>query len=130
MPDPNPDYRRVVVADDNEDGAESLAMVLAAHGIEVRTAYDGAVALQMIDAWRPDAAVVDIGLPTLSGYEVAQRVRARHGAAMLLVTVTGWDQPKDRAQALAAGFDHHLVKPEHIEPLLALLGKRPGGREP
>ena len=107
--------RRIVVADDNEDSAESFAMLLSFSGHEVRIAHDGASALSAVRDFRPDVAFLDIGMPGLSGYEVAQAVRAEPwGREVTLIAVTGWGQADDRTRARTAGFDRHLVKP--IDP--------------
>jgi len=104
--------RRIVVADDNEDSAESFAMLLSFSGHEVRVAHDGAAALDAVRDFRPDVAFLDIGMPGLTGYEVAQAVRAEPwGHDIKLIAVTGWGQPDDRARAHTAGFDRHLIKP-------------------
>lgn len=107
--------RRVLVADDNHDGADTLATFLSLSGHQVAVAYSGEQALQMVAELRPDACVLDIGMPGLTGYEVAERIRREAwGRRMLLVAVTGWGQAKERTVALASGFDHHLTKP--IDP--------------
>ena len=107
--------RRIVVADDNEDSAESFAMLLSFSGHEVRIVHDGASALDAVRDFRPDVAFLDIGMPGLTGYEVAQAVRAEPwGREVKLIAVTGWGQPDDRARARTAGFDRHLIKP--IDP--------------
>jgi CheY-like chemotaxis protein len=107
--------RRIVVADDNEDSAESFAMLLSFSGHEVRVAHDGEAALDALREFRPDVAFLDIGMPGLTGYEVAQAVRAEPwGHEMKLIAVTGWGQPDDRMRARTAGFDRHLIKP--IDP--------------
>jgi CheY-like chemotaxis protein len=107
--------RRIVVADDNEDSAQSFAMLLSFSGHEVRIAHDGEEALDAMRDFRPDIAFLDIGMPRLSGYEVAELVRAEPwGRDMKLIAVTGWGQPDDKARARTAGFDQHLVKP--IDP--------------
>ena len=107
--------RRIVVADDNEDSAQSFAMLLSFSGHEVRIAHDGEEALDAMREFRPDIAFLDIGMPRLSGYEVAELVRAEPwGREMKLIAVTGWGQPDDKARARTAGFDQHLVKP--IDP--------------
>ena len=107
--------RRIVVADDNEDSAQSFAMLLSFSGHEVRIAHDGEEALDAMRDFRPDIAFLDIGMPRLSGYEVAELVRAEPwGREMKLIAVTGWGQPDDKARARSAGFDQHLVKP--IDP--------------
>ena len=107
--------RRIVVADDNEDSAESFAMLLSFSGHEVRIVHDGPAALDAVRDFRPDVAFLDIGMPGLTGYEVAQAVRAEPwGREVKLIAVTGWGQPDDRARARTAGFDRHLIKP--IDP--------------
>jgi signal transduction histidine kinase/CheY-like chemotaxis protein len=113
---------RVLVADDNQDSAETLAALLRAAGLEAATAYDGAQALALLEQGRFDAAVLDIGMPRLNGYDVAEQVRrGPHGHELRLVALTGWGQTEDRRRALASGFDDHLTKPVHPEQLLALL---------
>ena len=102
---------RVLVADDNRDAADSLARLLSLYGHEVRVAYDGAAALELAGEWRPAAAILDIGMPLVNGYEAARRLRADHGAAILLIASTGWGQEADRSRAVQAGFDRHLTKP-------------------
>ncbi|MEO6462672.1 MAG: ATP-binding protein [Candidatus Eisenbacteria bacterium] len=117
-----PERTRVLVADDNQDAAETLAALLRAAGHEVATAYDGEQALQLLDQGRFDVAVLDIGMPRRNGYDVAEQVRGgARGAHLRLVALTGWGQTEDRRRALAAGFDDHLTKPVHAEALLALI---------
>jgi PAS domain S-box-containing protein len=112
---------RVMVVDDNPDAAESLALLLELQGHEVRTAHDGPGAVALAREFRADLAIVDIGLPGLSGYEVARRIRAQDGGAdMLLVALTGWGQAQDKQAAMDAGFDRHLTKPVAPEQLDAL----------
>jgi len=107
--------RRIVIADDNEDSAQSFAMLLSFSGHEVKIAHDGAEALDAVRNFRPDVAFLDIGMPGLTGYEVAQAVRAEPwGRDVTLIAVTGWGQPDDKQRAHTAGFDRHLVKP--IDP--------------
>jgi two-component system, chemotaxis family, CheB/CheR fusion protein len=110
-PHPNPP-RRVLVADDNQDGAESLGMLLNLSGHEVFLAHSGKEALEVATEQRPDVAVLDIGMPDLSGYEVAERIRLEPwGEQITLIALTGWGQENDKRRALAAGFDHHCTKP-------------------
>ena len=107
--------RRIVIADDNEDSAQSFAMLLSFSGHEVKVAHDGAEALDAVRNFRPDVAFLDIGMPVLTGYEVAQAVRAEPwGNEVTLIAVTGWGQPDDKQRAHTAGFDCHQVKP--IDP--------------
>lgn len=120
---------RVLVVDDNVDAAQTLAAMLALHGQDVRTAFGGLEALEVDAQWRPDAALIDIGMPGLSGYELCQRIRAQaRGRTPLLIACTGWGRDADRDRAHDVGFDFHLVKP--IEPaavlrLLATLDREP-----
>jgi CheY-like chemotaxis protein len=107
--------RRVLVVDDNQDSAESLALLLRLSGHLVQTAHDGEAALEAADRFQPDAILLDLGMPRLNGYEVCERIRLRPwGQGVLLVAQTGWGQAQDRARTLAAGFDAHLTKP--IDP--------------
>ena len=114
---------RVLVVDDNEDAADSLATLLGVMGYEVRIAYDGPEAIQAADEFEPAVALLDIGLPKLSGYDIARHVRARRGDDVLLVAITGWGQEDDRRKAREAGFDHHFTKPADFDRLLELIGQ-------
>jgi PAS domain S-box-containing protein len=102
---------RVMVVDDNQDAADSLSLLLQSLGQTVRTAYDGATALTIADAFNPDLVLLDIGMPQMSGYEVARKLADRMKNKPLLAAVTGWGQGPDREQARDAGFGMHLVKP-------------------
>jgi signal transduction histidine kinase len=115
-------HRRVLVADDNVDAAESLAMLLRLDGHEVELATNGTDALQTFERTRPEVAILDIGMPGLSGYEVAQRIRGNGNKNVVLIAVTGWGQDADKARAAEAGFDHHFTKPVEPAALSALLG--------
>lgn len=121
---------RVLVVDDNEDAADSLATLLDVMGYEVRTAYDGPEAITVADEFRPAVALLDIGLPRLSGYDIARHVRASRGSDVLLVAITGWGQEDDRRKAREAGFDHHFTKPADFELLLDLIGQELSRRRP
>ncbi len=117
-----PGVLRVLVADDNRDTAESLALMLEMKGHEVRTAFDGEEAFHAAESFRPDVALLDVGMPGASGHAVAQRIReAPWGARMVLVAQTGWGHEEDRQKTMDAGFDHHLVKPVSPEALTELL---------
>jgi signal transduction histidine kinase/ActR/RegA family two-component response regulator len=110
--------RRVLIVDDNHEAGEVLADALTAVGHEVRWTADAPAALQLADTFRPEVVLLDIGLPVMDGYEVAQRLRARHGTKELrLIAITGYGQDEDRARALAAGFDMHFIKPVDLEVL-------------
>ena len=114
---------RVLVVDDNLDGAESMTFLLDALGQEVSTAHDGEQALEQIASFRPDVVLLDIGLPRLNGYDVARRIRQMPGSAkIVLVALTGWGRDEDRQQSREAGFDHHWVKPVDLSVLRELLG--------
>ena len=105
----------VLVADDNRDAADSLAELLSASGHATHVAYSGGQALDIALRVRPDACILDIGMPEMTGYEVAERIRAQSSdRQVMLIAVTGWGQQEDKLKAAAAGFDHHLTKP--IEP--------------
>ena len=113
---------RVVVVDDNQDAAETLAMALEASGCEVAVAHSAAHALELVPAVRPAVALLDIGLPDMNGYELARRLRQLpEGGSIKLIATTGWGQQKDRERAFEAGFDHHLTKPIDLELLRRLL---------
>jgi CheY-like chemotaxis protein len=113
----------VLVADDNTDTAESMAQLLAMEGYVVHTAYDGTQALYVANEVRPQVALLDIGMPELTGYGVAAALRQQPwGEDMLLVAVTGYGHEKDRWLSDQAGFDHHLTKPVEPETLFALIG--------
>jgi PAS domain S-box-containing protein len=103
--------RRILVADDNKDTADSLQRVLQLYGYDVRVAYDGATALRLGASFRPEVAVLDIGMPGANGYEVAREIRKQQGPQIKLVALTGWGQEGDRRRAMEAGFDFHLTKP-------------------
>ncbi|MCU0759681.1 MAG: ATP-binding protein [Steroidobacteraceae bacterium] len=114
--------RRILVADDNVDAAESLALLLRLDGHCVDVVHDGEQAVAAVVRGGHDVALLDIGMPRLNGYETAQRIRAgSRDAPMLLVAVTGWGQREDRKLAAAAGFDHHLTKPVDFERLRRLV---------
>jgi len=115
--------RRILVADDNQDSADSLVSMLALMGHEAVAVYTGADAVEKASSYRPDVVLLDIGMPTLDGLEAARRIRGQpwsNGA--VLVALTGWGQEEDRLQAKKAGFDFHLTKPAHPEVLEKLLG--------
>lgn len=110
--------RRILVADDNLDAADMLASLLMLQGHEVALASDGVKALEQAQTFRPDVALLDIGMPGLDGYEVAERLRKDIALPGLrLVALTGWGQASDRARALAAGFDVHFTKPVDLDAL-------------
>jgi two-component system CheB/CheR fusion protein len=114
--------RRVLVVEDNADIRESSCELLAMEGFEVMGASAGPEALEMAPAFGPDAILLDVGLPGLSGYDVARRLRATpQFASTVLIAITGYDTPEARALSAAAGFDHHICKPVNFDELAALL---------
>lgn len=119
----DPVRRKVLIVDDNVDAAESLSMLLELAGHDVRVAHLGRAALSQAQLFCPDVVLLDIGLPDLSGYEVARQLRQETWARNAkLIAITGWGQDEDRRQAFEAGFDHHLCKPVDAEALTALIG--------
>jgi PAS domain S-box-containing protein len=119
-----PSGTRVLVVDDNVDAAHMLRDFLQALGHEPAIAHDGQAALELASSFKPDIAVLDIGLPVMNGYELARRLREQLGPDKLrLIAVTGYGQDSDRARAAEVGFDHHLIKPIELDALLSLLGK-------
>jgi CheY-like chemotaxis protein len=119
---------RVLVVDDNRDSADSLAMLLRMMGHDTRTSHDGPDAIEAAATFRPDVVLLDIGLPTMDGYEVARHIRRRDwGKDMLLTALTGWGQDEDRRRSQVAGIDHHLTKPVDPAALMQLLDSRSSG---
>jgi PAS domain S-box-containing protein len=115
---------RVLVADDNTDAAASLSMILKMSGHDVRTVFDGVEALELVENFHPDVALLDIGMPHIDGYELCRRLRTLpYGRDMLIVALTGWGQAEDKRRSEEAGFDQHLVKPADIRALEHLLAK-------
>ena len=112
MPNALGPARSILVVDDNRDAAELLAELLGARGHEVRVALDGHAALAVVDNFVPDVAVLDIGLPVMDGYELAERLLERLAPRRpALIALTGYGQERDRRRARQSGFDFHLVKP-------------------
>lgn len=114
--------RRILIADDNHDAADSLSMLFKLSGHEVFIAHTGAQAVASADEFRPDVGLIDIGMPELDGYEVARRIRHESwGREMMLIAVTGWGEADDKRRAIAAGFDRHMTKPIDPEELERLM---------
>jgi signal transduction histidine kinase/CheY-like chemotaxis protein len=120
--DPGTRKCELILADDNADALQSLAMLLEMEGHTVRVASDGSTAISLAQQKMPDVMLLDIGMPGLNGYEVASKVRSLpEGDGVMLIALTGWGQPADRARASDAGFDHHLTKPIDHDELAGLL---------
>jgi CheY-like chemotaxis protein len=110
--------KRILVTDDNQDAANTMATLLRLNGHEVETTYDGAQAFQKAAAYRPEIMLLDIGLPGMNGYDVCRSIREQPwGKAIRIVALTGWGQDQDRDKAHAAGFDDHLTKPVDLQML-------------
>ena len=114
----------ILIVDDNEDAADSLALLLTLAGHAVSIAYDGAKALELVTAGRPRVVLLDIGLPGMNGYEVCRRLRSLDlGTRPIVIATTGWGQERDKQRSAEAGFDAHLVKPLDADTLERLLAK-------
>lgn len=114
--------RRLLVVDDNKDAAESMSMLLQMWGHVVAYAYDGPSALETAQQWQPEAVILDIGLPGMDGYQVAERLRTLpQGKDAVLIAITGYGQEDDRRRSRRAGIDHHLVKPVAPDTLRMLI---------
>jgi CheY-like chemotaxis protein len=115
---------RVLVVDDNVDIAELLSEALQDEGFQTAVAHDGHAALERWRSFVPHAAVLDVGLPDVDGYELARAFRSEHGATATLIAATGYGRPQDRSRAAAAGFDCHFVKPVSVHDLVLVLDER------
>lgn len=119
--------RRILVADDDQDSAESLAMLFQMMGHDVRSALNGLEAVDVAANFRPDLIVLDIGMPGLDGYEVCRRIRQQPWAqAVVIAALTGWTRDEDKDRSQEAGFDHYLVKPIDPQALTDLVGRISG----
>ena len=117
---------RVLLADDDRDGAMSLSTLLELEGYEVRVVHGGQEALDAAREFKPHMCLLDIGMPKITGYEAARRLRQRYGDdCPVLIALTGWKQASDRILATLAGFDHHVAKPYEPATLVKLLAKLP-----
>jgi len=121
--DANGAKRRVLIVDDNHDAADTLAMMVRLLGHETRAVYDPKTVEGEVAAFAPEIVFLDVGMPGRSGYDVARALRDAHGAGLVIVAVTGWGQPEDRARTSQAGFDHHLVKPPDIQAITDICSK-------
>ena len=114
----------MLIVDDNLDAGSSLALLLEIAGHQTSRAHDGPSALDAAETERPEVILLDIGLPTLNGYEVCRRIRKQPwGSSVLVIALTGWGQEEDRRRSHEAGFDGHLVKPVEYAELMTLLGR-------
>ena len=114
--------RRILVVDDNEDAAITLAMLLQLKGSDTRLAHDGLDAIEQAEAFRPDVILLDIGLPKMDGYDACRAIRRQPwGSAITMIALTGWGQDDDRRKSMEAGFDLHLVKPVAPATLMKML---------
>ena len=121
-PGPELSFERILIVDDNQDAAELLGLMLRNSGYQTEIAYDGQAAIEASQRFVPDVVVLDIGLPDMTGYEVAQRLRAdARLQRTALIALTGWGTPEDRSKAIASGFNMHLTKPVSAEDLHAAL---------
>ena len=121
-----PTGRRILVVDDNRDAADSLALLLRLDGHDVRVAYAGRPAIEAAHGFQPEIAILDLGLPDLSGYDVARLLRQDPAlGSTRLIALTGWGQDEHKQRALEAGFDHHITKPVDLAHLSSLLGTKP-----
>jgi len=117
-----PPSHRILVVDDKIDGARSLAMILSMQGHQVETAYDGPSAIEAVRTFGPEIVLLDIGLPGMSGYEVAKHLQLEPGRdKMIVVALTGYGQDEDKLRAIEAGFDSHLVKPTSLQALASVI---------
>jgi CheY-like chemotaxis protein len=114
-------HLKILIVDDNQDTVTSAAMLLRAYGHEVQTAHDGPTALELANAFQPQAILLDIGLPGMNGYEVAQSLRRRGFQNTTIIAVSGYAQAEDRQRSSEAGFDHHFVKPVDYANVLTIL---------
>jgi CheY-like chemotaxis protein len=118
--------RHVLIVDDNVDAADSLAALLQAHGHHVKVVYDPVAAIRLARGFTPDLALLDIGLPVMDGYELATQLRQMPAlGAARFVALTGYGQSGDRERSIAAGFDHHFVKPVQVDELVRLVERVP-----
>lgn len=119
-------HARILIVDDNEDAATSLALLLKIAGNETQTAHDGLQAVESAARFRPDVVLLDISLPRLNGYEACRRIREQPwGKNIVVVALTGWGLDEEHKEWINAGFDHHLVKPVEFDTLKGLLAEGP-----
>lgn len=120
---PGPRRLRILVADNERDAVAMLELILRDEGHEVHSVFDSQEVLEAVNSFQPDVVLLDIGMPKLTGYDVARKLRETHGKALRLIAVTGWKQGSDRVLAKIAGFNHHIGKPYEPRALIELLAK-------
>ncbi len=115
--------KRVLVVDDNEAAAAGMGRLLDHHGHTVRSAFDGRGALEALEDFEPDVVLMDIGLPDMSGHDVARKIRALGGVQPVLIALTGFGQESDKNEAVVSGFNHHLTKPVSIAEVIEIINQ-------
>jgi PAS domain S-box-containing protein len=124
-----PGRMRILIVDDNRDAADSMHMLLQAAGQEARCVYDGSSAIEIAESFKPEVVLLDIGMPSMDGYQVVRELRSRNlQPRPTIVALTGWGQESDKKRAVQSGFDHHFTKPVAAEELLAFLEKTADAR--
>jgi DNA-binding response OmpR family regulator len=116
---------RILIVEDNPDVGVTLRMVLQALGHEIRHVHDAETALDVVPAFKPEVIVLDLGLPGMTGHEVAIPLRKASGEGLMIVALTGWGRDEDRERSRQAGIDYHLVKPLNLEVLKEVLKRHP-----
>jgi CheY-like chemotaxis protein len=116
--------KRVLIVDDSVDTARGMAKILRRAGYDVHAVYDGFSAIEAARTFHPNIVLLDIGLPSMDGYQIAEELRkGAHGSDLVIIAISGYGPDQDPKRSLAAGFDHHLVKPVDFHSLLALLAR-------
>lgn len=117
-----PQALRILVVEDNRDAAMTLKTLLVMKGYVVHNAYDGLKAVEAVASFKPDVVILDIGLPDISGHEVARRIRASKGGKdVRMIALTAWGDVEQRQRSAAVGCEHHLVKPVRLTDLMRVL---------
>jgi PAS domain S-box-containing protein len=114
---------RILVADDNQDSAAVLSSLLSSEGHDVHAVHDGVKAVEAVQAFQPNVAILDIGMPGMNGYDAARKIRAQFGKGVVLIAVTGWGQEQDKQRSKEAGFDYHFTKPIDVSALEKILAQ-------
>ena len=116
---------RILVVEDNEDARELMRALIEKMGHDVRTAMDGASAIELAREFRPALVLLDIGLPQMDGYSLARKLREEHGPDLVLAALTGYGQERDRRLSHEAGINHHLVKPVGLDAVREIIASLP-----